>query len=136
MSYRLSGKVLAFVRTQRVARLATVGPGRSLHNVPVCTVNVSGYIYFASEANARKVRNLRRHSQVTLVFDRYSEQWPQLGGAMVTGSATVIERGAVFTRARLSLYRKYRQYRRIAPIAEGESVIVRVTPTGCFSWGL
>jgi len=134
--YRLSGKVLAFVRTQRVARLATVGPAGKPHSVPVCTVNVAGYIYFASGANARKVRNLRRNPVVTLVFDQYSERWSQLAGVMVTGTATIVERGAIFTRARLSLYRKYRQYARTAPINQGESVVIRVTPTSCFSWGL
>jgi nitroimidazol reductase NimA-like FMN-containing flavoprotein (pyridoxamine 5'-phosphate oxidase superfamily) len=136
VAYQLSGKVLAFVRTQRVARLATLGPKRIPHNVPICTVNVAGHIYFASEAHASKVRNLRRNPTVTLAFDRYSERWPQLAGAMVTGTATVIERGPLFNRARLSLYRKYRQYSRAAPIKEGESVIVRISPTGCFSWGL
>lgn len=136
MAYRMSGKVLAFVRTQRVARLATVGAKRVPHNVPVCTVNVAGHIYFASAAGARKVRNLRRNPAVTLAFDHYSERWSQLAGAMITGTASVIERGPLFARARLSLYRKYRQYARTAPIKEGESVIVRVSPTGCFSWGL
>ncbi len=136
MPYRLHGKELAFVRTQRVARLATSGPGGMPHCVPVCTVNVSGHIYFASAAKARKVRNLRRRPVVTLAFDHYSEQWSHLAGAMITGTAVVIDHGAAFSRARLSLYRKYRQYRRLAPIEEGDSVIVRVTPTNCFSWGL
>ncbi|HVN83735.1 MAG TPA: pyridoxamine 5'-phosphate oxidase family protein [Candidatus Binatia bacterium] len=136
MAYRLKGKVLAFVRTQRVARLATVGSGRVPHNVPICTVNVSGHIYFASEKGARKVRNLRAHPTVSVEFDRYSEAWGQLAGAMITGVATIVDRGPTFTRARLALYRKYRQYQRVAPITEGESVIVRVTPTRCYSWGL
>jgi nitroimidazol reductase NimA-like FMN-containing flavoprotein (pyridoxamine 5'-phosphate oxidase superfamily) len=136
MAFRLSGKVLAFVRTQRVARLATVGADRVPHNVPVCTVNISGHIYFASAANARKIRNVRRNPNVALVFDHYTERWPQLAGVTINGTATVIERGAAFTRARLSLYRKYRQYARLAPVEERESVIVRVTPTACQSWGL
>ncbi|MBI4518986.1 MAG: pyridoxamine 5'-phosphate oxidase family protein [Deltaproteobacteria bacterium] len=136
MAYRLSGKVLAFVRTQRVARLATVGPNHRPHNVPVCTVNVGGHIYFASEAKARKVRNLRRRPVVTLTFDRYGERWSQLAGAMITGTAAAIEQGPVFRRARLALYRKYRQYARVAPITAPATVIVRVTPTECFSWGL
>lgn len=136
MAYRLSGKVLAFVRTQRVARLATIGPRQTPHNIAVCTVNVAGYIYFASAANARKVRNLRRCPNVALAFDAYTERWSHLAGAMIAGSATVIARGPVFKRIRQSLYRKYRQFPRVAPIVEDESVIVRITPTACFSWGL
>jgi general stress protein 26 len=136
MAFRLNGKVLAFVRTQRVAHLATLGPRGRLDNIPICTVNVGGHIYFASEASARKVRNLRRRPQVTLCFDHYTENWPRLSGAMITGTARVFERGVVFARIRLSLYRKYRQYSRFAPLREVEVVIVRVTPTSCFSWGL
>jgi len=61
MAHRLSGKVLAFIRSQRVARLATVGRDGTPHNIPVCTVAASGRLYFASEKDARKVRNIARN---------------------------------------------------------------------------
>ena len=136
MALRLSGKVLAFVRTERVARVATVGRNRKPHNVPVCTVAVNGRIYFASGRAAQKVHNIRSHPQVAVTFDRYSEDWKRLAGAMITGEASIIESGAQFRRARKALYRKYQPYARVAPIAEGESVIVVIKPTGSFSWGL
>ncbi len=136
MAHRLRGKILAFIRSQRVVRLATVGPGARPHNVPVCPVVVSGKIYFASERTARKVRNIRRNARVALAFDRYSEHWKQLAGAMILGTGVICEQGVVFRRARQSLYRKYKQYARSAPITEGESVIICVTPTASFSWGL
>ena len=136
MAHRLSGKVLAFIRTQRVARVATIGDDGTPHNVPVCTVAASGRIYFATEKDARKVRNLRRNPRVALAFDHYSENWKQLAGAMIVGTATIVDQGAPFQRARQALYRKYKSYARVAPINEGEAVIVCVTPTGSFSWGL
>jgi len=136
MAHRLRGKILAFIRSERVARLATVGANRTPHNVPVCTVVLSSKIYFASERNARKVRNIQRNPRVALAFDRYSENWKQLGGAMIIGTGVVSTHGPTFRRARQALYRKYRQYARVAPIEEGESVIICVTPTASFSWGL
>ncbi|GIW44295.1 MAG: hypothetical protein KatS3mg077_1577 [Candidatus Binatia bacterium] len=136
MAYQLRGKELAFVRAQRVARLATVGPDAEPHNVPVCTVAIGGKIYFASDANARKVRNIRTNPRVALVFDEYSEDWTQLRGLMVVGKATVIEKGVSFHRARLALYRKYRQYKKFEPIEEGESVLIAVSPEKTFAWGL
>jgi PPOX class probable F420-dependent enzyme len=136
MAHRLSGKVLAFIRSQRVARVATVGRKGTPHNVPVCTVAASGRIYFASEKAARKVRNLRRNPRVALTFDHYSENWKQLAGAMVVGTGAIIDQGAAFRRARQALYRKYKSYARFAPIEEDEAVIVCVTPTASFSWGL
>jgi PPOX class probable F420-dependent enzyme len=136
MTVRLSGKILAFIRSQRVARVATVGPHGRPHNVPVCVVFVSGRLYFASDKKARKVRNIRARPTVTLTFDEYSENWGHLGGVMVVGRAVVVDHGAVFQRVRQALYRKYRQYARMAPLEEGQSVIVGVTPTETFSWGL
>ena len=136
MAHRLRGKILAFIRSQRVARLASVGADGSPHNVPVCPVVVSSKVYFASAADARKVRNIQANPRVALTFDHYSENWQRLAGAMIVGTGVVSTQGAVFRRARQALYRKYRQYARIAPIAEGESIIVCVTPTASFSWGL
>jgi coenzyme F420-0:L-glutamate ligase/coenzyme F420-1:gamma-L-glutamate ligase len=136
MTAPLSGKILAFIRSQRVARVATAGPGGTPHNVPVCVVFVSGRLYFASDKKARKVRNIRAHPTVALCFDQYSENWKHLAGAMVVGKAAIVDQGAVFRRVRQALYRKYRQYARMAPIEEGQSVIVSVTPTATFSWGL
>jgi PPOX class probable F420-dependent enzyme len=136
MTHRLSGKVLAFIRSQRVARVATTGPDGTPHNVPVCIVFVSGRLYFASDTKARKVRNIRAQPRVALSFDQYSENWKHLAGVMVVGKAAAVDHGAVFLRVRQALYRKYKQYARMAPIEEGESVIVGVTPTEIFSWGL
>jgi nitroimidazol reductase NimA-like FMN-containing flavoprotein (pyridoxamine 5'-phosphate oxidase superfamily) len=136
MTHRLSGKVLAFIRGQRVARVATVGADGTPHNVAVCTIAANGRIYFASEKAARKVRNISRNPHLALVFDHYSENWKRLRGAMIVGTGTIIDQGAAFHRARASLYRKYKSYARLAPIEEGESVIVCVIPTRSFSWGL
>lgn len=136
MPHRLSGKVLAFIRSQRVARLATVGPGGQPHNVPVCAVFANGRLYFASDKSARKVRNLRADPLVALTFDSYHENWKHLAGVMLLGKAAVVEHGANFRRARQTLYRTYKQYPTAAPIEEGETVIVGITPTGSFSWGL
>ena len=136
MAHPLSGKILAFVRAQRVARLATVGGDGQPYAVPVCVVAISGRLYFASSATARKVRNLRRNPLAALVFDHYSENWKRLAGAMVTGTCRIVERGATFTRARQALYRRYKQYPTVEPIEPGESIIVAFTPTGSSSWGL
>jgi PPOX class probable F420-dependent enzyme len=136
MARRLGGKILAFVRSERVARVATVGRDGTPHNVAVCHVAVSGRICFASEKDARKVRNIRSHPRVALEFDRYSESWKRLAGAMIVGTATILEGGSEFRRVRQALYRKYKSYARMAAIDEGDSVIICVTPTGSFSWGL
>lgn len=136
MAHRLRGKILAFIRSQRVARLATVDADGTPHNVPICPVVLSSKIYFASGRDARKVRNIQRNPRVALAFDHYTENWKELAGAMIVGTGVASAQGATFRRARQALYRKYRRYARVAPITEGDSVIVCVTPTASHSWGL
>lgn len=136
MAHRLRGKVLAFVRSQPVARVATVNRKGVPNNVPVCPVAVAGRLYFASAAGARKVRDILQNPRVALAFDVYSDNRARRAGVMIRGIATVIDRGPVFNRVRLALYRKYRTLREQAPIVEGQTVIVCVTPTSSRSWGL
>lgn len=136
MVHRLSGKVLAFIRSQPVARVATVGRDGAPNNVPVCPVALNGRLYFASAATARKVRDIRRHPRVALAFDVYTDNWGRRAGVMIRGLASIIDQGASFRRVQLALYRKYKAYRQKAPITEGETVIVCVTPTSSRSWGL
>jgi hypothetical protein len=55
---------------------------------------------------------------------------------MVQGTATILERGRRFTRARARLYEKYPQYRKDAALTTSDSVVIEVTPRHVFAWGL
>jgi len=93
-------------------------------------------IYFASGNDGRKVLNLAENPRVAVTVDLYSDDWAHLKGAMVQGRATVIARGPTFRRIRALLYRKYPQYPREAALDPSDSVVVEVTPTRVFTWGL
>lgn len=123
-----------FVNVARVARLATASREGVPHNVPVCPVFDNGRIYFGTEAGVKKVKNIRANPQVALVFDDYVEAWDQLRGILIQGTARVVEQKK-FRRLRKKIYAKYLQYEATAPLEEGESVIVEVTPRHKFSWG-
>ena len=133
---RLTRKLAAFVELERVARVATAGRSGIPHVVPVCHVLTGGRLYFASGDDGRKVKNVRENPWVTLTVDVYSDHWGTLRGVMIQGRATLIERGPRFKRIRAQLYRKYLQYSRDAALSESDSVIIEVTPTRVFSWGL
>src|SRR3989442_16032457 len=93
-------------------------------------------IYFGCGNDARKVTNLRENPRIAVTIDLYSEEWSDLKGVMVQGTATLIERGPRFKQARDRLYEKYPQYRNEAAIAPSDSVVIEVTPTHVFTWGL
>lgn len=46
------------------------------------------------------------------------------------------DKGPRFRKARALLYRKYPQHEEEAALDESDSVIVEVTPTHVFSWGI
>ncbi len=125
-----------FVAFQRVCRVATVSRSGRPHNVPVCPILDGDRIYFASAADGVKVLNVRATGQVALAFDEYTEAWSGLHGILIWGTARVIEAGPGYRRIRRLLYQRYPQYEKEAPLEERASVVVEVTPTRTFSWGL
>lgn len=137
----------AFLRGERVARLATVGPDGTPHLVPVCYEAVSNAegalaLYIALDekpkrvapGELRRVRNLTANPAVALLIDRYDDgDWGRLAFLRIDGQATILEREAPEHAPALAALRaKYPQYRAMA--LEGRPII-RITPTATRSWG-
>jgi nitroimidazol reductase NimA-like FMN-containing flavoprotein (pyridoxamine 5'-phosphate oxidase superfamily) len=133
---RMKKAVVELVDRERVCRVATAGPSGMPHLVPVCQVVVDGKVYFASGTDGRKAANLRDNPRVTVTVDLYSEAWAHLKGAMIQGRARLVTRGPLFRKIRARLYAKYPQYPKEAALDESDSVVVEVTPTRVFTWGL
>ncbi len=133
---RMTKATARLIERERVCRVATAGGRGMPHLVPVCQALAGGKIYFASGNDGRKALNLAQNPQVAVTVDLYSEDWAHLKGVMVQGRARLIPRGATFRRIRALLYKKYPQYPREAALAESDSVVVEVTPTRVFTWGL
>ena len=125
---------MAFLEPARVARLATVDAGGIPHNVPICPVYAGGRFYFGTEAESKKVRNIKANGNVSLVFDEYTESWGKLRGVMIRGQAKIAGKQE-FELLRRRLYEKFSQYQASAPLDEKGSVIVEVVPRDKFSWG-
>jgi nitroimidazol reductase NimA-like FMN-containing flavoprotein (pyridoxamine 5'-phosphate oxidase superfamily) len=133
---KLTNTAAEFIRWARVCRAATVSAEGVPHLVPVCHVLAGQKLYIGSGKDATKVRNLKANPRITVTVDEYSEHWDGLKGVMVQGHARLIERGPEFTRARGRLYEKFPQYPKEAALAASDSVIIEVTPTRVFTWGL
>lgn len=133
---RLTRKAAKLIAHERVCRVATTSAEGQTHLVPVVHVLHGDKIYFGSGDDGRKVENLRENPRIAVTIDLYSEDWSQLRGVMVQGTARLIERGPRFKQARARLYAKYQQYAKEAALSPSDSVIVEVTPTHVFTWGL
>ncbi|MEM3065803.1 MAG: pyridoxamine 5'-phosphate oxidase family protein [Nitrososphaerota archaeon] len=117
-----------FLKRQRVGRLGTVSEDGTVHLVPICYAFDGRAIYIGTEANSKKVKNLKKNPSATLLIDVYYENWNRLKSLMIQGTAELCEGGEEFAYARRLLYRKYKQYERMAPIEEGESIIIKIIP--------
>jgi PPOX class probable F420-dependent enzyme len=133
---RLKKSLVQLIHWERVCRVATAGKRGMPHLVPVCQVVHGGKIYFASGTDGRKVLNLQQNPRVALTVDLYSDAWANLRGVMVQGTTKLIERGPRFRKIRALLYKKYPQYPREAALDPSDSVVIEVTPTRVFSWGV
>ena len=122
------------LREERVARLATHSDQGRIHLVPVCYAYDGRDIFIGTSMDSKKVRNVKRNSSVAFVVDFYVEDWSKLKGVMIQGKAEVVEGGRVFEEAKKLLYEKYPQYEASAPIEEGQSVIIKITPEKIVSW--
>ena len=80
--------------------------------------------------------NLKANPRVAITVDLYSEAWAHLKGVMVQGQAALIDKGPRFRKVRALLYAKYPQYATDAALDESDSVIVEMTPSRVFSWGM
>src|SRR5437867_3069714 len=132
---RLKKELAKLVGRERVCRVATAGQRGVPHVVPVCHVLADGKVCFGSERGAKKVQNLRVNPHATVTVDLYAEDWSNLKGVMIQGTAALVERGPRFRKLRRLLYEKYPQYLEESALEDGD-VIVEVTPRHVFSWGL
>jgi PPOX class probable F420-dependent enzyme len=137
---RLNRNVAAFLRAARVAHLATADAGGQPLVIPICFA-FDGKEFFSpidekpkrlSPQRLKRLRNIEENSQVSLVIDRYDENWRKLAYVLVSGRARILLTGQKHRRAVTLLRRKYRQYHSMA-IDQRPMIVIR--PLAVKAWG-
>lgn len=104
-----------------MARLATIDPDGRPHLVPIVFALEKDTLYSAVDTKPKRSRRLRRienaraRPEVTVLVDRYDEDWGRLWWIRLRGRARVLDEGAEADHALELLVRKYAQYRELAP---------------------
>jgi PPOX class probable F420-dependent enzyme len=123
----------ARLATARVARLATIDPDGRPHLVPIVFAIEGDTLYSAVDRKPkrsrvlRRIENARARPDVTILVDRYDEDWSLLWWIRVRGRARVLDEGAERERAIALLGAKYPQY--VAAPPDGPVLAVDVTET-------
>lgn len=136
----LSAGALRLVRSARVAHFATANRKGEPLVVPICYAFDGNNFYTpidekpkrALPQRLQRIRNIRENSGVSIVIDRYDENWQRLAYVLVAGKARILTRGKKHRQAVSLLRRKYAQYRRMAI---DKRPMIEITPVQFKSWG-
>ena len=116
-----------FLDAQRVIRLATTDADGAPHLVPLCFAVDGDSVHIASDANAKRMRNVARNPRVALLADRYVEEWSEIGYVLLFGTASGLPLGEEHARASTLLKERYSQFEGDEyRIEEGGMLAVRI----------
>ena len=90
--------------------------------MPICYAFEDAEVYSSIDAKAKRiaplllerVRNIRENSSVSIVVDRYEEDWSQLAYVLIRGRARILTRGPRHEKGVHLLRMKYPQYQEMA----------------------
>jgi PPOX class probable F420-dependent enzyme len=111
----------ALVAEARIGHLATTEAGGRPHLVPFCFALEGDVLFSAVDEKPKRSRrlkrleNIRRHPEVTVLVDHYEEDWSRLWWVRLRGEARVVEESAERGHALALLEAKYDQYRAEPP---------------------
>lgn len=135
---RLSPSASRFVRSARVAHLATVDAGGQPLVIPICFA-FDGKDFFSPidekpkrTTRLKRLRNIEENPKVSLIIDRYDEDWHRLAYLLIRGAAKILLRGTRHRRGVQLLRRKYPQYR---SMAINDRPMIVIIPKQLTCWG-
>jgi PPOX class probable F420-dependent enzyme len=113
-----------------VARLATITPEGMPHLVPVVFALRDDVVYTAVDAKPktttrlRRLANIERNPQVSVLVDHYADDWKQLWWVRIDGIAAIHRDGQAMHTGYELLRAKYAQYQ--AVLLDGPVIAVAV----------
>ena len=136
---RLSQTALRLIRIARIAHLATADKDGRPHVIPICFVFDGQHFYSPIDAKPkriapsrlRRIQNIRQNPQVSLVIDRYDEDWRKLAYVLAFGKAHILLSGIKHRKAVRLLRQKYQQYR---SMSIERAVIIQIIPARVLVW--
>lgn len=140
MAKQLTKKERVFIHSGRVAHLATADKKGQPHVIPICYVFVGKELYSpidekpkkSSPLQLKRIRNILANPHVSVVVDKYDDDWRKLAYVLITGRTKILLGGQKHKRAVLLLRRKYPQYRKMAI---QDRPMIQIQPTHWKSWG-
>ena len=137
----LSPSVAGFIAEGRVGRLGTADTTGQPLVVPICYAFDGESLFSAIDAKPKtagprglkRIRNLQENPKVSVVIDRYDEDWKKLRYVIIQGRAELITEGGDFSRGIDLLLAKYPQYRQMG-LNRSSGLMIKVKPDRVTQW--
>jgi uncharacterized protein len=122
-----------FLLENEVCRLST-SHNDIPHITPVTYIYEKNFLFFATDYETRKYKNIKVNNKIAAAIDTYSSS-VENKAVIIQGIADIIEGGREFR----DLYRKFSkkfEWVRKDPWKEGEAPFIKMRVTNKLSWGL
>ncbi len=139
MSLKVNQKTKTLIKEAKVARLATVDQKLHPYVIPVVFVFHENSFFIpldektktVNSRNLKRVKNIEKNPNVTLLIDKYQNNWKKLFFLMIHGKAKMIDgNNKLMDKIHKLLISKYPQYKKIGI---GNSCIT-INPTKVTFW--
>src|SRR5918994_5944166 len=114
-----------FLLRNEGCRIATVIPKNTPHITPVSYIFEKGRLYFATDYNTRKYKNLKENPKIAIVIDVYSSV--NNTAVIIHGKVHFIKYGEKFKKLYNIFHKKF-EWVRNEPWKEGEAPFVEIEP--------
>src|SRR6266545_1345452 len=137
----IPASVAGFIAEGRVGRLGTADASGQPLVVPICYAFDGHSLFSAIDAKPKtrspgelkRIRNIRENAKVSVVIDRYDEDWSELRYVIIQGEARLLTGGDEFARGAGLLLAKYPQYRAMG-LGRDEGLMIVVEPSKVTHW--
>lgn len=130
---RFTAKEKEFLLRNDGCRVATVTSNGAPHITPVSYIFEQGKLYFATDYNTQKYKNLKQNPEIAITVDIYSSV--NNIAVIIHGKVNFVEYGEKFQKL-YELFHKKFEWVRMNPWKEGEAPFIEVEPYKKISWGL
>ncbi|MGH9890128.1 MAG: pyridoxamine 5'-phosphate oxidase family protein [Nitrososphaeraceae archaeon] len=122
-----------FLLENEVCRVST-SHNEVPHVTPVAYIYEKNFLFFATDYETRKYKNLKVNNRIAASIDIYSSSIEHKA-VLVQGTADIIEKGREFRNLYQKFYKKFEWVRK-DPWKEGEAPFIKIKTFNKISWGL
>jgi len=128
MTPKTHKRILGLMKGHQVMTIATVRPDGYPQTTTVTYANDGLNLYFSCDDTSQKVRNIARNRKVSLAIDHDCEDWNEIQGLSLGGTAQAVKDQKEFKRALKLMTKKYPQLAELSEESMKGMAIVKVTP--------